>query len=316
MNQKSLLVLIGAMLAISGCGGADPATEAPAAKAEAVHEEGQEGAKSPHVALTAEQIQAAGIVVAEAGPATIRETLPVYGVIAPNAERVRDVGARFPGVIRTVTAKIGDSVRAGDTLATIESNESLQTYSVVAPLNGVVTARQANPGEQTGDKVLFTIADLSSVWVELSLFPRDMAKVRVGQPVRVSSNDTGLNADGKIVYVAPFGSSANQTLTARVLLDNADRRWAPGLYVTAQVTLGENQVALVIRNEALQTLDNYNVVFVHAEEGFEPRPVRIGRADGQLTEVTDGLQAGERYAATNSFILKAELGKDSAGHDH
>lgn len=219
-------------------------------------------------------------------------------------------------MIRTVTAKIGDSVRAGDTLATIESNESLQTYSLVAPLNGVVTARQANPGEQTGDKVLFTIADLSSVWVELSLFPRDMAKVRVGQTVRVSSNDTGLNADGRIVYVAPFGSSANQTLTARVLLDNADRRWAPGLYVTAQVTLGENQVALVIRNEALQTLDNNNVVFVHAEEGFEPRPVRIGRADSQLSEVTDGLQAGERYAATNSFILKAELGKDSAGHDH
>lgn len=95
MNQKSLLVLIGAMLAISGCGGADPATEAPAANAEAGHEDGEEGAESPRVALTAEQIQAAGIVVAEAGPAIIRETLPVYGVIAPNAERVENVGARF-----------------------------------------------------------------------------------------------------------------------------------------------------------------------------------------------------------------------------
>lgn len=312
MNQKSLLLLIAAVLAIGGCGGSDPATEIPSEKAEAGHEEGG----SPRVELTPEQIQAAGIVVAEAGPATIRETLPVYGVIAPNAERVRDVGARFPGVIRTVTAKIGDSVRAGATLATVESNESLQTYSVVAPLNGVVTARQANPGEQTGDKVLFTIADLSTVWVELSLFPRDMAKIRVGQTVRVSSNDTGVNADGKIVYVAPFGSSTNQTLTARALLDNADRRWAPGLYVTARVTLGENQVPLVVRSEALQTLENDNVVFVHAEEGFEPRPVRIGRADGQLIEVTDGLQAGERYAAANSFILKAELSKGSAEHGH
>lgn len=312
MNQKSLLVLIAAVLAIGGCGGSDLATPTPSANADADHEEGE----STHVALTPEQIQAAGIVVAEAGPAIIRETLPVYGVIAPNAERVRDVGARFPGVIRTVSAKIGDSVRAGETLATVESNESLQTYAVVAPLNGVVTARQANPGEQTGDKVLFTIADLSSVWVELSLFPRDVAKVRVGQPVQVASNDTGVNAAGKIIYVAPFGSSANQTLTARVLLDNADRRWAPGLYVTAQVTLGENQVPLVVRNEALQTLENNNVVFVHAETGFQPRPVRIGRADGQLSEVTDGLQAGERYAAKNSFILKAELGKDSAEHDH
>ena len=309
MNQKSLWVPIAAVLAISGCGGS--ATEAPSAKADLHHENGE----PVHVELTPEQIQAAGIVVAEAGPATIHETLPVYGVIAPNAERVRDVAARFPGVIRTVTAKIGDSVRAGETLATVESNESLQTYAVVAPLDGVVTARQANPGEQTGEKVLFTIADLSSVWVELSLFPRDMAKVRVGQIVRVAGSDTGVSADGKIVYVAPFGSSANQTLTARVLLDNADRRWAPGLYVTARVTLGQNQVPLVVRNEALQTWENSNVVFVHGEEGFKPRPVRIGRADAQLSEVTEGLQAGERYAAANSFILKAELGKGSAGHE-
>lgn len=315
MNQKSLLVLIAAALAIGGCGGSDPTTQAPSAPAEG-HTVHQEGRESKHIELTAEQIQAAGIVVAEAGPATIRQTLPVYGVIAPNAERVRDVGARFPGVIRHVTAKIGDSVRAGETLATVESNESLQTYAIVAPLDGVVTARHANPGEQTGDKVLFTVADLSSVWVELSLFPRDRAKVGLGQMVRVASGDTGVSADGKIVYVAPFGSSANQTLTARVLLDNTERRWAPGLYVTAEVTLGENQVPLVVHNEALQTLADSNVVFVRGAEGFEPRPVRLGRADKQRTEVTDGLKAGERYAAANSFILKAELSKGSAEHEH
>jgi cobalt-zinc-cadmium efflux system membrane fusion protein len=133
--------------------------------------------------------------------------------------------------------------------------------------------------------------------------------------VQVSSSDTGLNAAGKIVYVAPFGSSSNQTLTARVLLDNAERRWAPGLYVSAAVTLGENRVPLVVRNEALQTLEDDNVVFVRSERGFEPRPVRLGRADGQRSEVTDGLKAGDRYAAANSYILKAELGKDSAGHE-
>lgn len=323
MNQKLRLVLIAAALAISGCGSSDPTTQPTTPQARTGHdagkdhaEHGNENAEFQHVELTPEQIQAAGIVLAEAGPAILRETLPLYGVIAPNAERVRDVGARFPGLIRTVTAKMGDSVRAGEPLASVESNESLQTYAVVAPLNGVVTARHANPGEQTGDKVLFTITDLSTVWVELSLFPRDMAKVRVGQTVRVASNDTGISADGKIVYVAPFGSSANQTLQARVLLDNSERRWAPGLYVTAEVTLGENEVPLVVRNEALQTLRTGNVIFVRADECFEPRPVRLGRADGQLSEVMHGLKPGERYAAANSFILKAELGKDSAGHDH
>ena len=142
-----------------------------------------------HIELTPEQLKATGIKLVQAGPAQIRENLPLYGVIAPNAERVREVAARFPGVIQSVAKKIGDPVREGETLATVEANESLQTYAVTAPLSGVVTARNANPGEQTGDKTLFTVADLSTVWVELSLFPRDVAKVRIGQGVRVKNNE-------------------------------------------------------------------------------------------------------------------------------
>ena len=252
----------------------------------------------------------------QVGPAVIREALPLYGVIAPNAERMRDVAARFPGVIRSVAKKIGDPVREGEELAIVEANESLETYAIAAPLAGVVTARNANPGEQTGDKTLFTVADLSTVWVELSLFPRDVVKVRVGQDVRVKSPDTGLAAVGKVVYVAPFGQAANQTITARVLLDNPDRRWAPGLYVTAEVTLAETAVPLAIRNEAVQTLEERSVVFVQGEEGFEPRAVSLGRSDGELSEVLAGLQSGDTYAAANSFILKAELGKGSAEHGH
>ncbi|HKS56566.1 MAG TPA: efflux RND transporter periplasmic adaptor subunit [Steroidobacteraceae bacterium] len=312
MNKKVLMLLILAAVAIGGCGGSGPATQTTAAPA--ADDEHAESA-GDRVKLTAEQISTAGIVVADAGPAAIRETLPVYGVIAPNAERVRDVGARFPGIIRNVAKKIGDPVRQGEKLATIESNESLQTYAVVAPLDGVVTARNANPGEQSGEKVLFTVADLSTVWVELSLFPRDIAKVRVGQTARVKSSDTGLSADGKIVYVAPFGSSTNQTLTARVLLDNAERRWAPGLYVTAEIALSQSEVPLAIRSEALQTFEGATVVFVHDEDAFEARPVRTGRTDGQWSEVTEGLKAGERYAAANSFIVKAELGKGAAEHE-
>jgi cobalt-zinc-cadmium efflux system membrane fusion protein len=276
------------------------------------HDEGEEGT----VRLTDDQIKSADISLIEAAPASIREALSVYGTIAPNAERVRDVVARFPGVIRTASKKIGDEVRQGETLATVESNESLQTYAVTAPLSGVVTARNANTGEQTGEKVLFTIADLSTVWVELSLFPRDVGKVRVGQSVRVTSSDRGMAGEGKIVYVAPFGSSANQTLTARVQLDNAKRLWAPGLYVTAEITLAESKVPLAVRSEALQMMETETVVFVRNAEGFETRPIRSGRSDGEWSEVVSGLQAGETYAARNSFIVKAELGKGSAEHEH
>lgn len=269
-----------------------------------------------HVKLSTQQVEAADIGLAQAGPAEIRTHVPLYGVIAPNAERVREVGARFPGVITSITKRVGDSVKQGEVLATVESNESLQTYNVTAPLAGVVTARQANPGEQTGDRALFTVADLSTVWVELSLFPRDLPNVKTGQTVRVRSTDTHLSTDGKIVYVAPFGTSANQTLTARVLLDNADRKWAPGLYVNADLTVGTAAVPLAISSTALQMLETRNVVFVQDGEDFAPRPVQLGRTDGDSTEVLAGLSAGDTYATKNSFILKAELGKGEAGHEH
>lgn len=309
MRHTARTVLVLAAFALAAC-----SKTTPSANAQADHE--PEGAMPPRIALSPEQIRTAGIVIAQAGSAVIRQTLPVYGTIAPDAERVREVGARFPGIIRSVRSKVGDTVRAGETLATVESNESLQTYAVVAPIGGVVTVRQANPGEQTGDKALFTVADLSKVWAELALFPRDRAKVRVGQTVRVASTDAGLHAEGPVVYVAPFGSSSNQTLTARVRLENAERRWAPGLYVNAEVTLGEASVLLAVRNEALQSLEGLPVVFVQGDEGFEPRPVRIGRTDRQWSEVLEGLERGAHYASANSFILKAELGKGEAAHDH
>ena len=311
MNASNLLVATLLLLALAACGKSEAPVTANAPESREEH-------GAPHednVKLTAEQVEAAGIVVAQAGPASIRERLPLYGVIAPNAERVREVGARFPGVIRTVNRRVGDSVKQGEALATVESNESLQTYAVVAPLSGVVTSRNANPGEQTGDKSLFTVADLSTVWVELSLFPRDLAKVHVGQSVRVNSGDVNVSADGKVVYVAPFGSSSNQTLSVRVLLDNAERKWAPGLYVTAEVTLSTSAVPVAVANEALQTLEGKTVVFAQRDEGFKPLPVQLGRNDGEFSEVKGGIDAGAHYVTRNSFILKAELGKGEAAHE-
>jgi cobalt-zinc-cadmium efflux system membrane fusion protein len=265
--------------------------------------------------LTPEQLQLGAIKVAAAGPATIRERLPLYGVVAPNAERVREITPRFPGVIRSVTKRLGDPVRQGETLATVESNESLQTYALTSPLSGVVTARNANPGEQTGERVLFAVADLSTVWVEVALFPRDRSRVQVGQSVRVKSGETGQAADGKVVYVAPFGSAANQTLTARVLLANTEGLWAPGLYVTVDVTLAETRVPVAVRNVALQTLDERTVVFAERSAGFQPQSVEVGRSDDEATEILGGLKAGDQYVADNSFILKAELGKGEAEHE-
>lgn len=315
---------LGLVLSLSGCGSDKPVAGPAAASAEKGHEEGDshgadEGGheeKEEGVKLTADQLERSGIKIAQAGPAELREHLSLYGAIVPNAERVLEVSARFPGIIRSVKKRVGDSVKRGETLATVESNESLQTYGVVAPIDGVVTARNANEGGQAADGALFTVADLSTVWVELSVFPRDLAKVRVGQVVRVKSADTGLAAEGKVVYVAPFGSSANQTLTARVQLPNREQKWPPGLYVNAEVVLSSMQIPLAIQNQALQTVEEKTVVFVRDDHGFEPRELKLGRTDGEVTEVLEGLAAGESYATYNSFILKAELGKGEAEHGH
>lgn len=313
MNCRLMILALALML-----GACDPEVQATAEVAMSEPEAGHAGYENEgeHIELSAEQIAAVGLEVAEAGAARIHETLPLYGTIVPNAERTLEVAARFPGAVRSVAKRIGDPVRRGETLATVEANESLETYAVTAPLSGVVTARNTNPGEQTGDKPLFTVADLTTVWVELSLFPRDAGKVRVGQRVRVATPAAGEHAEGEVIYVVPFGRAESQTLTARVLLDNPNRRWAPGLYVTASVLLDESIVPLAIRSEALQTLEGRDVVFVQTVDGFAPRDVELGRSDGAHIAVVSGLDPGERYVAKNSFILKAELGKGEAEHGH
>ncbi|HEX5048336.1 MAG TPA: efflux RND transporter periplasmic adaptor subunit [Gammaproteobacteria bacterium] len=305
---RTIAIAALASASLAGCGREDAAGN-NAERQDEAHEE------SHAVSLTPAQVAAAGIETLAAGAATIRETLPLYGAITPNATAVRQVSARYPGAIRTVAKSFGDSVRQGETLATVESNESLQVYSITSPLAGVVTERNANTGEQTGERTLFTIADLSTVWVEVALFPRDVGKVKQGQRVTIRGAEGGAAADGEVIWIAPFGSSANQTLTARVLLDNGERRWAPGLYVNAQIALGELEVPLAVRNLALQTLDERTVVFVDTGNGFEPRPVQLGRADSEHTEIVAGLESGARYVAKNSFILKAELGKGEAEHE-
>jgi membrane fusion protein, heavy metal efflux system len=310
MKLTTLVIITCLSFALLGCSGSKPeASSRPAESAE------ESSSAAGRIALSPEQIKAADIELSIAGPAKLRETLPLYGAIGANAERMREVAARYPGTIVSVTRKIGDAVRQGETLATVESNESLQSYAIKAPLAGVITSRTANVGEQTGDKPLFVVADLSTVWVELSLFPRDAAKVHVGQSARIKSPDVEFVADGKVTYVAPFGSSANQTLTARVQLDNTQRRWAPGLYVTAELTLAERDVPLVIRNTALQILHDMPVVFVQGTAGFEARQVKLGRSDGEITEVLGGLKVGDTYAAANSYVLKAEALKSEAGEE-
>jgi cobalt-zinc-cadmium efflux system membrane fusion protein len=270
--------------------------------------------------IAAARADEAGVRSEVAGPAVIADALPLTGRIVPDAEQVRAVTARFPGQVRQVLRSVGDTVRAGDTLATVESNDSLQTYAVTAPIGGTVIERHANPGETTGGEPLFVIADYRRLWAELSLFPRELPRVRQGQIVRLSAVDSAARAEGAIVRIAPAEGAQHGSLsgvyTVRVAIDNSGGQWTPGLFVRGEVRVGEVPVPLAVKRSGLQTFRDFTVVFEQVGETYEVRMLQLGRRDATYVEVLDGLEAGVRYVAANSYLIKADIEKSGASHEH
>jgi cobalt-zinc-cadmium efflux system membrane fusion protein len=262
-----------------------------------------------------EMAEAFGIETAEAGPAVIAETLTLYGRIVPTADRVRAVSARFDGAIQSVAVSLGERVRQGQTLATIESNESLQSYAIAAPIAGVVTERAANAGEQANARRLFTIVDTSTVWADLAVFPGDRPRVSVGAMVTVTPATGGPQVEGAISDITVL-ADANQAVTARVELDNSGGALVPGTYVTASVQVAEHAVPLAVKRSGLQSFRDFTVVYAQVGDEYEVRMLDLGRQSGEWAEVLGGLRPGTRYVTENSYVLKADIEKSGASHDH
>ncbi len=256
-----------------------------------------------------------GLETAIAGPATLVETVEVYGQIVPNTERQSVVSARFDGEIKSIRVATGASVKAGQTLATIESNESLNSYSIAAPIDGVITERNANPGEQTNGRILFTIMDTSTVWADLSVFPKHRTQVKVGDLVTLATaigEITAKSTIGRIKVVA----DSNQAAIARVALDNAFGSFLPGMYVTAKIKVAEYSVPLAVKRNGLQAFRDFTVVYAKIGDEYEVRMLELGRQDADAVEVLGGLDPGTRYVTANSYLVKADIEKSGASHDH
>ncbi|MDX1923316.1 MAG: efflux RND transporter periplasmic adaptor subunit [Alphaproteobacteria bacterium] len=257
------------------------------------------------------------INVLEAGSGTIRQTIDVTGRITLDQTTTAQVKARFPGIIRSVVKQPSDVVKAGDTLATVESNDSLQVYPVKSPVTGTVLTRTANIGELANDSALFVVADLSRLWVELFVFARDGDKIKAGQPVRVRRLDDTAAAEATLTLVLPTADPSSQTIVARATLPNAEGLWRAGMSVRASIAHAESNVTVAVQSQAIQRVEGVDVVFVQtADDTYQAQPIVLGISDGTWTEVRSGLAAGQRYVASNSFILKAEMGKAGAEHDH
>jgi membrane fusion protein, heavy metal efflux system len=258
---------------------------------------------------------AAGIRTETAGPARLVQTLTLYGRIVPDPARQRQITARYPGLLRAVHKQLGERVQAGDALAQIESDESLRTYTVTAPIGGIITARDANPGEQSGARALFTIVDPSSVWAELSVFPRDRARVQPGATVRVMANDSDATAEGNVDRVDVL-AGLNQAVTARVTLKNTNGEFVSGSFVTAAVAVGERTVPLAVKRSGLQPFRDFMVVYEQVGDTYEVRMLELGEEAGDWVEVLGGLEPGAAYVTENSYVIKADIEKYAASHDH
>lgn len=400
--MKSLVAaLLGAGVALTGCSkhaeddGHDHEGEAPGAhagEAPGAHE-GEDV-----VQFTDEELKEFSIGLATAGPGQLRSTLALPGEVRFNPDQVAHILPRVSGVVREVYKMVGDSVRAGDVLALLESRElatlkadylagiSLEelatanhlreetlrkqnisserdyliarqkleeakiqkrraeralhavgfnedalkqlrqqpeadftNYPMTSSLDGVVMERHLVRGEvvQTVEtEGPFVVANLSNVWVELTVYQKDLARVKPGQSVIISFGHGIPDFKGVLDYVTPSLEEATRTATARMILSNPDHVLRPGLFVTGEVEVSVNPAEVVVPRSALLEFEGNTVVFVKHDDGFHPTPVQTGESDAAQVAITTGLAAGQTYVATNPLVLKAQIQKSELGDGH
>lgn len=265
--------------------------------------------------FTVAEFAAHGVTLGTAGPGEIDLGVQLPGEVRPNGDRIAHVAPRFPGIVREVRKHVGDRIRVGDVLAVIES-ENLASFELKAAVEGVIVDKHIAPGEAASrEHPAFIIADLTNVWVDINVYQTALPQVRVGQPVAISAGHDTLEATGTVSYVSPIVDQATRTARARVVLPNVDGAWRPGLFVTATI-FNPTTATIVVPRRAIQTLEGTSVVFVVDGDHFEARPIVTGRIGRSKAEVVEGLSPGERYADQHSFLVKAELAKGEASHEH
>jgi membrane fusion protein, heavy metal efflux system len=359
------------------------------------HEGHAEHGEAGSVKMTVEMQRQNGVVVAPAKKQGLGGVISATGKVEANADRIAHVSPRISGKIVSVRASLGDSVAAGQPLATIDSvelgealsryhqsktklalaqsnmerikalvekkiaarkdillaetdykttqtelhtdEERLSLYGVStsdlagegrikpllpvrSPIGGIITEKHAIVGELADpSRSLYTVADLSSVWVLVDINEKDLAKVHRGQTAIVT---VGAFPDrkfrGRINHVADVVDQSTRTVKARIEVANPGRKLKPEMFATVELALAADAPpVLAVPEDALQDLDGKKVLFVaeNATE-FAARQVQAGRAAGGLVEIVSGLKEGERYAVKGAFILKSEIKKGEMVDEH
>jgi cobalt-zinc-cadmium efflux system membrane fusion protein len=270
------------------------------------------------VDVPADMLSQLGLRALTAGSGKLTVTRTLTGRIGPQEDRVAHVMPRYSGVLRSARKRLGDSVTQGEVVAVVENSQTLQPFEVRSQIPGTVVVRHATVGETvTETTTLYEVADYTELYADFFVFPGEYKEVRVGQRVIIRFPERSEPISSVITFLSPVTNPDTQSRFVRTTIPNPNGDHQPGMYITGDVVLEESVAAVVVDASAVRTQDGASIVFVQSGDArFVARPVIVGRRDKDQIEILKGLSAGERYAAGNTFVLLAELGKGEAEHDH
>lgn len=280
------------------------------------HEHGH-GESEPGIQITDEQLPRFGVAVKEVAAASIVAGIPVSGRVVPVDDKLAHVRSRYSGIVKEVRAGVGARVEPNTLLAVIQNNQNLQAFSLYPAISGTVIKRHATIGEAVSEQdVLFVVADLSEVWAELAIYKQDVDRVKLGQKARITIASHLGYQEGEVIFFSPITEEKTQSRIARIRVRNPDPHFSPGAFVSGTIVTEAARAPVAVEVTAVQKVGERDTVFIREGESFEPRQVVLGKRDDEKVEVLSGISEGERYAVGNTFILKAELGKSEAEHEH
>jgi len=312
MNNKTLINTQNTLLTFITCSVFILLISRPICASEGEHG-GEDNHDSEFVLISDSMAKKMGVMTQSVIAGQLNITTTVYGNVVTDPASLSHIRARFDGMVTKVNVNLGNKVEKGQTLAIVESNESLKSYPVTAPFSGSVIARHANEGELSNGQVLFSIANYDDVWAQLKVFPQQLSDIAENQSVQLSVAGSSLETTIRHILPSP---DEKPYILAYAKIANISGQWPVGAAIKGLVTINKLDVAMMVPKAAIQEFEGASVVFVKKGEEYHPVPVMLGQQDSINIEVLSGLHIADVIVSKNSYLFKADLEKSEAGHDH